>query len=158
MSIKKTNAAIAEEFASHVLRFRATIESNEALVSAQAIFCAMPPDRHPAARQTIDLKLISAAHRDDEPELRDLQRRNLRPLLIERIGGRIERQEIRLFSVFGLAPQPLPIELGRLLYDIIAATVHQPLRSRRRGNGNAIVRPPVRCLRTATGQVGFCGP
>jgi SMODS-associated and fused to various effectors sensor domain len=121
----ETNAGIAEEYASHVLRFGATIGSNEALVSTQAIFSAMPPDRHPATRQTIDLELIGAAYRDDEADYWNLQRRNLQRLFAERLGGRIERQEIRHLSVFALAPQPLLIELGRLLYDIVDTTVHQ---------------------------------
>ncbi|MNH76586.1 hypothetical protein D3C73_288610 [compost metagenome] len=121
----ETNTGIDEERASHVLRFGATIGSNEALVSTQAIFSAMPPDRHPASKQTIDLELINQAYRDDEPEYWALQHKNLRRLFAERIGGRIERQEIRHLSVFALAPQPLLIELGRLLYDIVPVTVHQ---------------------------------
>ncbi|NIJ18654.1 hypothetical protein FHS95_000323 [Sphingomonas naasensis] len=36
-----------------------------------------------------------------------------------RVCGRIERQEIRHLSVFALAPQPLLVELGRLLCDIV---------------------------------------
>ena len=38
--------------------------------------------------------------------------------------ARVERQEIRHLSVFALAPQPLLIELGRLLCDIVPAAVH----------------------------------
>ena len=121
----ETNAGIDEERASHVLRFGATIGKNEALVSTQAIFAAMPPDRHPASRQTIDLEIVNQAYNDDQPEFWELQRRNLRKLFGERVGGRIERQEIRHLSVFALAPQPLLVELGRLLYDIVPTTVHQ---------------------------------
>ena len=121
----ETNAGIDEERASHVLRFGATIGGNEALVSTNAIFAAMPPDRHPASRQTIDLELIGSAYRDDEPEYWQVQRRNLQQLFREKVGGRIERQEITHLSVFALAPQPLLIELGRLLYEIVPVTVHQ---------------------------------
>lgn len=84
----------------------------------------MPPDRHPATSQTIDLDMLNQAIRDDEPEYWELQRRNLDRLFAERIGGRIERQEIRHLSVFALAPQPLLIELGRLLNEIVPITVH----------------------------------
>jgi hypothetical protein len=121
----ETNAGIDEERASHVLRFGATIGGNEALVSTQAIFAAMPPDRHPASRQTIDLELIGSAYRDHETEYWQMQRKNLQQLFRERVGGRIERQEITHLSVFALAPQPLLIELGRLLYEIVPTTVHQ---------------------------------
>jgi len=119
-----TNTGINEEYASHVLRFGATIGNIEALVSTQAIFAAMPPDRHPATSQTIDLEMLNQAIKDDEPEYWELQRRNLDRLFAEKIGGRIERQEIRHLSVFALAPQPLLIELGRLLNDIVPITVH----------------------------------
>lgn len=119
-----TNTGISEEYASHVLRFGASIGSHEALVSTQAIFAAMPPDRHPATSQTIDLEMLNQAIRDDEPEFWEVQRRNLDRLFADRIGGRIERQEIRHLSVFALAPQPLLIELGRLLNEIVPITVH----------------------------------
>jgi hypothetical protein len=119
------NCGIDEEYASHVLRFGASIGKNEALVSTQAIFAAMPPERHPAISQTIDLEMLNQATRDDEPEFWELQRKNLTRLFGERVGGRIERQEIRHLSVFALAPQPLLIELGRLLNDIVPVTVHQ---------------------------------
>lgn len=121
----ETNTGIDEERASHVIRFGATIASSEALVSTQAIFAAMMPERHPATRQTIDLEMLNQAYRDNEPEYWTLQRRNLDRLFVEKVGGRIERQEIRHLSVFALAPQPLLIELGRLLYDIVPTTVHQ---------------------------------
>jgi len=119
-----TNTGISEEYASHVLRFGASIGNHEALVSTQAIFAAMPPDRHPATSQTIDLEMLNQAIRDDEPEFWELQRKNLDRLFADRIGGRIERQEIRHLSVFALAPQPLLIELGRLLNEIVPITVH----------------------------------
>lgn len=120
-----TNTGISAEYASHVLRFGATIGPNEALLSTQAIFAAMPPQRHPATRQTIDLELLNQVFRDDEPEYWAIQKRNLDQLFREKVQGRIERQEIKHLSVFALAPQPLLIELGRLIYDIVPTTVHQ---------------------------------
>lgn len=111
--------------ASHVVRFAADIGSNESLVSTRAIFNAMPPDHHPASRQTIDLALVSSAFRDDEEDYWDFQAENLRRLFDARVRGRIETQEIRNLNVFALAPQPLLMELGRLIGDIVPAVVHQ---------------------------------
>ncbi|HEX7820922.1 MAG TPA: SAVED domain-containing protein [Sphingobium sp.] len=124
----ETNTGISEEYASHVIRFGASIGKNEALVSTQAIFRAMPPDRHPATGRTIDLEILNQTFQDDEAEFWKLQRANLDRLFAERVRGRIERQEIKHLSVFALAPQPLLIELGRLIYDIVPTTVHQLLR------------------------------
>ena len=115
--------SINEDRASHVIRFGASICDNEALVSTQAIFSAMPPDRHPASGQTLDLEMVGCAFRDDEPAYWTIQRENLRRQFEAKVRGRVERQEIRHLSVFALAPQPLLIELGRLLCDIVPAVV-----------------------------------
>jgi hypothetical protein len=117
--------AIDADRASHVIRFGANIGENEALVSTKAIFAAMPPQHHPASGQTIDLELVGCAYKDDEPAYWIFQRDNLRRQFEAKVRGRVERQEVRHFSVFALAPQPLLIELGRLLCDIIPATVRQ---------------------------------
>lgn len=117
--------AIDHDRASHVIRFGANIGENEALVSTRAIFMAMPPDHHPASGQTIDLEVLGCAYRDDEPAYWTFQRDNLRRQFETKVRGRVERQEVRHLSVFALAPQPLLIELGRLLCDIAPATVRQ---------------------------------
>ncbi|MBL0925387.1 MAG: SAVED domain-containing protein [Sphingomonadaceae bacterium] len=116
---------IDEVRASHVLRFGASIGTNEALVSTRAIFAAMPPEHHPASLQTIDLEMIGHAFTDADPAFWAMQQVNLRRNFATRIGGRIERQDIQHLSVFALAPQPLLIELGRLLCDIVPMVVHQ---------------------------------
>lgn len=54
-----------------------------------------------------------------------MQLENLRRVFGRRVKERIEQREIRQVSVFALAPQPLLIELGRLLGDIVPVTVHQ---------------------------------
>lgn len=116
---------IDQDRASHVMRFAASIGANEALVSTQAIFAAMPPDHHPATGQTIDLEMIGHAFQDNDPEFWRAQQVNLQRNFSTRVAGRVERQEIRHLSIFALAPQPLLIELGRLLCDIVPAVVHQ---------------------------------
>ena len=116
---------IDEDRASHVIRFAANIGSNEALVSTRAIFMAMPPDRHPASGKTIDLELLGCSYSDHEEAYWTFQRENMQRHFDSKVRGRIERQEIRHLSVFALAPQPLLIELGRLLCDIVPVTVHQ---------------------------------
>ena len=111
--------------ASHVVRFAARIGQNEALVSTRALFAAMLPHHHPADGRTIDLELVGCAYRDDEPAYYRFQRDNLRRKYQAQVEGRIEQQDIRHLSVFALAPQPLLIELGRLMGDIVPAQVMQ---------------------------------
>jgi hypothetical protein len=118
-------AGIAEERASHVVRFAGSIGQNDALVSTRSIFAAMPPDRHPAEGKTIDIELAGCDYADHEETYWAVQRDNLRRLFARKVKERIEQKEIRQLSVFALAPQPLLIELGRLLGDIVPVTVHQ---------------------------------
>lgn len=113
--------------AAHVLRFAATIGQMDSLVSTKAIFAAMPPDRHPADRRTIDIELNSEV-KDDDPEFWAMQSRHLRGQFTRKVKERIEQKEIEQLSVFALAPQPLLIELGTLLGDIMPVTVHQKYR------------------------------
>lgn len=116
---------IDAERASHVIRFAADIGALDALVSVRSIFNAMPPDRHPANGRTIDIELIGCAYGDHQPEYWAVQRDNLRTLFGRRVKERIEQREIKQLSVFALAPQPLLMELGRLLGDIVPVVVHQ---------------------------------
>ncbi|RVH08713.1 SAVED domain-containing protein [Sinorhizobium meliloti] len=113
-----------EDRAAHVLRFAATIGQMDSLVSTKAIFAAMPPDRHPAERRTIDIELNSEV-KDDEPSYWAMQSEHLRRQFARKVKERIEQKEILQLSVFALAPQPLLIELGTLLGDIMPVTVHQ---------------------------------
>jgi hypothetical protein len=64
-------------------------------------------------------------HRDHETEFWNLQVVALRRQFERKVRPRLEAKEIRHLSIFALAPQPLLMELGRLLGDIAAASVYQ---------------------------------
>lgn len=119
---------MAQERAAHVLRFAADIGQRDALISTRSIFMAMPPDRHPAEGRTIDIELIGCDYADHEARYWIVQQDNLRRVFARKVKERIEQKEIRQLSVFALAPQPLLIELGHLLGDIVPVTVHQRYR------------------------------
>lgn len=89
---------------------------------------AMPPDRHPAEGRTIDIELVGCDYADHEAGYWTVQQDNLRRVFARKVKERIEQKEIRQLSVFALAPQPLLIELGHLLGDIVPVTVHQRYR------------------------------
>lgn len=112
--------------ASHVLRYGAKIGSRESPLAFEHLSEAMLPDRYPAeGRQTIDIEMLGVAAEDDEAEYWSVQRDNLRRQFARKVHERIEARDIRHLSVFGLAPQPLLIELGHLLGDILAVDVRQ---------------------------------
>lgn len=116
---------IDQERAAHVVRFAADIGKFDALISTRSIFMAMRPDHHPANGRTIDLELAGSTYADHEPEYWRIQSDNLRRAFDRKIKQAIEQKEIRQVSVFALAPQPLLIELGALLGDIVPVRVHQ---------------------------------
>lgn len=116
---------MVQERAAHVLRFAADIGQRDALVSTRSIFMAMPPDRHPAEGRTIDIELIGSDYADHEASYWTVQQNNLQRVFARKVKERIEQKEIKQLSVFALAPQPLLIELGHLLGDIVPVAVHQ---------------------------------
>lgn len=119
-------SAIAEDRASHVLRYAADIGSHQSLVAYEDISVAMLPTRYPAeGRRTIDIDLRGLDRRDHEAEFWTIQRDNLQSQFAKKVAERIEARHLKHLSVFALAPQPLLIELGRLLGDIVPADVHQ---------------------------------
>lgn len=119
------NTGIGADRASHVLRFGASIGTHPVLVDTNAIFAAMPPDRHPAGNTTIDLQMKNHAAQDDEAGFYEIERSNLQRLFAQRVTERVESENLTHLSVFALAPQPLLFELGRLLNEIVPVTVHQ---------------------------------
>ncbi|WP_246749562.1 SAVED domain-containing protein [Agrobacterium rosae] len=118
-------SGIQPDRASHVIRFGANIGKNEALVAREDIFASMLPERSPASFETIDLEMLGLSLDDSDEQYWQVQQTNLQRQFAEKIRGRIERQQITHASVFALAPQPLLIELGRQLCDILPAEVHQ---------------------------------
>jgi hypothetical protein len=110
---------------SHVVRFAASIGNLNALVSQRAVFNAMPPDRHPADFHTIDIEVSGLNLKDNDPAFWSIQSDNLQKEFDRKIKQRVEQKEIQQLSVFALAPQPLLIQFGTLLGDIMPAVVHQ---------------------------------
>lgn len=125
----ETVGAIEPSRASHVLRYAANIGGHQSIVAHDALFAAMLPERYPAdGRRTIDIELLGSGFSDAEPLFWSMERDNLRRQFASRVAPLVQSREIRHLSVFALAPQPLLVELGRLLGDIGDAEVRQPIR------------------------------
>jgi hypothetical protein len=119
---------IDEDLGSHVIRYAAKIGANESPVEKGAVKWSMIPDRYPLDDGWIDLDLVTLELRDDDPAYWPTHAKNLQTVFNEKVRGRMERQEIKRLTVFGLAPIPLLFELGRLISDIATADVRQLLR------------------------------
>lgn len=117
--------SIASDKATNIVRFGARIGQNQALLALPDMQNAVLPNRYPAVTGSIDLELVGCKYEDHEEQYWRIQQENLRRNFQAQVGGRIERNDVRHYSVFALAPQPLLIELGRQLSDIVPADVYQ---------------------------------
>ena len=118
--------AIHENRGSHVVRYAANVGNHESPLEYDQIAAAMLPERYPAeGRRTIDIELRGTDHRDHEPQFWKIQSENLQRQFSRKVRDRIEAREVGHLSVFALAPQPLLMELGRLLCDIVPVDVYQ---------------------------------
>lgn len=116
--------SLTEEKQSQVLLYGANIGLNGANVSMEKAVHAMLPENYPADKMGLVLSLKSSMFNDKEELYWTMEVENLRRQFKEKITTRIEAG-VNHMSVFALAPQPLLIELGRLLSDIQSAEVYQ---------------------------------
>ena len=86
---------------------------------------AMVPEFYPAENQAIELSWNNSSFKDNESIYWQIEREHLQRQFREKVRERLQSKEIEHFSVFAFAPQPLLVELGRLLSDIPAAEVYQ---------------------------------
>lgn len=121
----QVQSAITQDKATRILRYGARIGFNEPLVDLSGMHNAVFPGRYPETLEAIDLEIVGCQFSDHEPEYWSYQQENLRRQFDGKVRGRIEKGELRHVSVFALAPQPLLIELGRQLCDIVPADVYQ---------------------------------
>ncbi len=116
--------SLQEEKKSHILLYGANIGEQDVALSWQKAKQAMLPERYPAEPRAIELSLNSAFE-DKGPDYWHIERQNLRQSFHRSLRPRIASGEVRHLSIFALAPQPLLMELGRLLSDIPAAEAYQ---------------------------------
>lgn len=108
----------------HILRIAATIGDNETAVPLRDCIEAMRPEFTPADRRPIDIKIRDIAQKDSDPDYYSVVIDALRKKFQREIAGRFADDELEHLTVFGFAPMPVLIELGRLLSDLSAVSVY----------------------------------
>lgn len=108
-----------------VVMFGANIGEHGGPLEPERAKAAVLPDRFPDSRHPVILGMDNNASRDDEGLYWQAQILNLRRQYGRRIKTRIEDGDIAHMSIFALAPQPILIELGRLIGDMTPADVFQ---------------------------------
>lgn len=145
--------SISRDRGCHVIRFAAGIGKNESPVNTEAVKQALLPEFYPVRDGIIDLDVPDAGMPDSDPGYWEWHQRSLRTKYQERVKGRLERNEISRLAVFGLAPMPLLIELGRLISDISEAHVRQLLREPKTWEWQA-EEAKMELVREDPGQIG----
>ncbi len=110
---------------SHVILYGEKVGYNNSNLTWENAFEAMTPEKYPAEKQPIILGIRNSALCDDDPEYWEKERRNLNLNFDRLVRRQVEDGHIDHVSVFAIAPQPLLIELGRLISDIRPAEVYQ---------------------------------
>lgn len=109
---------------SHVLRFTNRIEANEtAIPFDECIRSIMAIGKTPATAVPIDLKLGIPGTTDSEELFWAAEPEDLRRFWETRLMGRFADGTIRHLSIFGFAPMPLLMLLGRLIPDVLEVDV-----------------------------------
>lgn len=116
---------VAPTRGSHVLHFASRIGAHDCLVTRGHSDAALLPERYPLDRSPIQLEIVGTDYRDDEPAYWALQIDTLRRQFDRLVAERLRTGDIAHLSAFAIGPQPLLIELGRLLSDIADVEVYQ---------------------------------
>lgn len=116
--------ALSEEKQSHILHYGANVGKLKAFVTWVQSKEAMYPTHYPAESHAIEITLQNSLFDDSQTNYWSIERQNLQQQFAARVQGRLGK-DITHLSVFAIAPQPLLVELGRLLSDVTGITVYQ---------------------------------
>lgn len=117
--------SLQDNMKSHVILYGANIGQYHAPVSWEKAAQAMLPHYYPAEKPGIELSLNNSSFQDHEDLYWRIERENLQRQFSQSVTPRLVANQIHQFAVYALGPQPLLMELGRLLSDIPAAEVYQ---------------------------------
>ncbi len=118
---------ISEDKQSHIILYGARIGEHGTPLTYNEAANAIIPDFLPASDRPIILSMDSA-HQDDEDKYWEIQSESLVRNFERELSWLKDKVSTPHFSVFGLAPQPLLIQLGALLSEITHMKVYTRLR------------------------------
>lgn len=108
----------------HVLRVAASIGENETSIPLSDCIEAMGNEFYLADRRPIDIQMRDIATKDSDPDYYPTVLKLLRSKYDREIKGRFEEGDLQNLAIFGFAPMPVLMELGRLLSDLSAVSVY----------------------------------
>lgn len=121
----ETICSIHKDKESHIILYGANIGEHHVYLNWMNAAQAMNPQRYPAENKAIEISIKNSLFQDKESEYWEMERENLKRKFQSFVKPKFSNNEIKHLSIFAIAPQPLLIELGRLLSDIPASDVYQ---------------------------------
>jgi hypothetical protein len=110
---------------SHIVLYGANIGEHSAPISFDKAVPALLPNKYPAEKPAIEMGFKNSSFYDNEEIYWIMEKENLNRQFKEQVIPKLKSGNITHLSIFAFAPQPLLIELGRLLGDIHVAEVYQ---------------------------------
>lgn len=117
--------SIDEDRESEVLLYWAKIGEHNPCIDRKAAVAAMVPELFPASAWPIELGRDNSSLTDGEEDFWKAEIQHLRRQFKLRVEPLVDGGKIKHFSIFGLAPMPLLMELGKLVSDLPAAQVFE---------------------------------
>lgn len=102
----------------NVILFGTNIGDHSSPLNRSSVYPALKEEkRYPAHSEPVSLNLDNSLFKDSDEFFWQVETKNLQQQFKEKIEPLLSK-ELNHFSVFGIAPQPLLMELGRLFSDI----------------------------------------
>jgi hypothetical protein len=117
--------SLKPEKRTHILFYGANIGSLGSPFTFNDARQAILPTRFPYENRPIDLHLKNSSFYDNELSFWELEPENLERQFKEKVLPIRDTSDVKHFSIFALAPQPLLIKLGTLISDLLDADVYQ---------------------------------
>lgn len=116
---------IQPDKSSHIILYGANVGIHSPMLNYQIASGAMYPEWYPASDKPTILSLNNSLEKDSSQDYWPLQFQHLQSQVDGTLRPLIRINDIRHLSVFAVAPQPLLIQLGILLNDILPMNVYQ---------------------------------
>lgn len=110
---------------SHIIFYTPSIGNNTSRINPEQAIDVILPVFYPAEKTPIELHCTNSDYKDNEDKYWKFERDQLVRKYETKVKNRIIKGEINHLSVFAIAPQPLLIELGRLISDMQPAEIYQ---------------------------------
>ena len=115
---------IQEQKEAHIILYGANIGSHTSSVTYKNSITALAPDFYPSDIGGIELGLKNSSFEDKDSIYWQSECLNLENKFNQKVTPLKESNNIQNYCVFGVAPQPLLIKFGTLLYDLVNVSVY----------------------------------